>query len=1004
MAYYGERIHEEAAIELLKGLGYTHLSGRDVLRSSSSEVLMISELRNALARINPHLPQEQIAAEILNIKDNQDFYKFLKQGVPVEYQYQGETRYGSADLIDWENPANNSFHVVNQLTITGKNESKRPDVILYVNGLPLVVFELKSPSKNDTSLIVQAYEQLQDYQNKIPQLFLFNAFCVIDDGVQSRVGTTSSDFSRFVPWSSLDGEIQVRSKLETIIQGMCEPARLLDLIRDFTFYVKDKRYSFKILAGWHQYFAVKKALPATEKALHGDHKIGVLWHTQGSGKSFTMAMYVALLARDMKNPTIVVLTDRNDLDEQLYTTFSNAKDHLNNSIVQAESSSELRELLSSTKSGGIFFTTVHKFIGEDRGLIECLSERQDIIVIADEAHRSHYGAGLQVKIADGVAQESYSFAKQVRTALPNASFIGFTGTPIEELDKSTKEVFGENIHVYGLAQSVQDGMTVGISYNNRAAKLSLKEDVLQNIDALYDDALQNNAPIENIEKSKKELSRSRLLYEHPSRLTAIAKDIVAHFETRPQQELKGMVVCSSRDAASQLYNEILKQKPQWEDEVHVVVTSAEDDTPELKRFQTTKTQRDDLALNFKDPHHKFKLAIVVDMWLTGFDVPCLGVMYLDKELEKHNLMQTIARVNRTYPDKQGGLICDYRGIFTKLQEALRIYSNSDQEYFEDYDTIVSRLHTLIEQMKDFFFGIITLDDFLDNSKSSEAFQVALDYLEGVLLQKDEKYREYRRISSKINGCFKICYNNVDKNIEKIVAFLLEINRHLNKMSNMGEYSTVSLNAEVEKLVRRAIEAGDIENILVLGQNTNSGVNILNEDILKRIANIPQKNIAIKTIENLLNDQLTQMRRINITNSKKYSELLRSILLQYENKSLTSAEVLTALMDVTGEIMAEDDRAQKMNMSQEEYAFYCAIHGEDLSRLDDFGPEVLRNLCHELVETVRSSKTIDWSKKDSVRAGMRIAIRRLLKKYKYPPDDIVNATDEILKQAEEQEII
>ncbi len=770
-------------------------------------------------------------------------------------------------------------------------------------------------------------------------------------------------------------------------------------MRDFVFYVDNNKT--KILSGWHQYFAIKKAIPATEKALTTDHKIGVLWHTQGSGKSYTMVMYSSILARDLNNPTIVILTDRNDLDDQLFQTFSNA--NLNNTITQAESSSHLREILNYTQSGGIIFSTLHKFTGENGGLIPVLSTRDDIIVIADEAHRSHYGNNITLNIdSDGTQSQTYSFARQVRTALPNASFIGFTGTPIEELDKSTKDVFGENIHVYGLAQSIKDGMTVKISYYNKAVKLHLNDPILQEIDEVYEQALNDGASVENVEKSKQELSKTRILYEDPARLALMAKDLVQHFESRLQKELKGMIVCSSRDAASILYDCILKERPNWENKVNAIMTSAETDTESLKRFKTTKFQREELAKNFKDPNHEFNLAIVVDMWLTGFDVPCLGVMYLDKDLEKHNLMQTIARVNRVYPDKDGGLICDYRGIFTKLQEALRIYSNDDRECFDDYESVLNQLKTLLEKMSDFLYGVVDLDDFLDDNKSSNTFFKALDYIEGLFLTGDEKYIYYKSLSSKINQCFKICYNQVDRNNEIIIAFLIALNKKLNKLSNLGEYSTISLNKKVEDLIIRVIEADDVENILSLADE-GFGVDVLSSAMLDKISKLPQKNIAIKTLERLLDDKINTTKKINLSVSKKYSEKLRSILLGYENKNLTSSEVLQALLDMSDEWGAEEEYAKSKGLSSEEYAFYCAIKGETVETLLG-GVDVLQKICHELVSTVQQSKTLDWHKKESIQAEMRRKIKRLLNYYKYPPDDIEDATTEIIKQAEEQEVI
>ncbi|MGL4393626.1 MAG: type I restriction endonuclease subunit R [Brevinema sp.] len=1004
--YHGERIHEEKAIEKLKGLGYEHLIGKNFERTSSSEVILRPILRQALENINPHLTNFNEISALFDLKEyeNERFIDFLKNGIPVSNYQKGETYYSKMKLVDWDNVQNNIFQVVNQLTITGSNNTqRRPDLILYVNGIPLVVFELKTPAKNKAELMVQAFEQLEEYKKSIPQLFTYNAFCVIDDGIQSRIGTTTSDFSRFVPWSSLDGINRISSNLDTIINGICEPSRILDVIKDFLFYTNDSKHPVKILAAWHQYFAVKTALPATKKAINGDRRIGVLWHTQGSGKSFTMVMYSALLARYLGNPTIIILTDRNDLDEQLYTTFSQSQNHLNNSIYQVKSASDLREKLAN-HHGGIVFSTLQKFTGEERSLIEVLSEREDIVVIADEAHRSHYGSGLQLSLDDDLeVKESYSFARQVRTALPNASFIGFTGTPVEETDKSTRNVFGDNLHVYGLAKAVEDGMTVSISYKNAIARLKLHNHLLAEIDELYQTALNNGAPEDNINKSKREFSRLRVLYEQEDRLKLIAQDIVENFDTRPQQELKGMIVCSSRQAASILFDQILTIKPDWKDNLKVVMTSNEEDSLELQRFKTSRIERDKLATDFKDPKNPFNLVIVVDMWLTGFDVPCLGYMYLDKELEKHNLMQTIARVNRVYPNKTSGLILDYRGIFSKLQEALRIYSDSDREYFNSYEDVLNQLKTFLEKMRDFFFGVLDLNDFLDKDKRLGAFVTALDYLQGLSLQADEKYIYYKNLSRKINSCFKICYNEIHKNNpdeEVIVAFLQELSRKINKLNQSSEYSIISLNKSVESLLLKTIEATDLEDILSL-VNQSSTIDLLDPTTLNKIMAIPQKNVAIKIMEKILDDHISVTRKTNFSLSKKYSEMLQTIMRQYENKSLTSLEVLQGTLDLAQEIVYDQDNYRKLGLTSEEYAFYCAIYDKKVE--DILSTDVLKDLCHKLVEQVRNSKSIDWKLKGSVRARMQLAIKKLLREYNYPPDGVEDATDKIIKEAEEQEI-
>ena len=1014
MIKYTENVYEKDIIKKFEEIGYTHLKGKDLFRESSAEVLNIDILQKSLYLINAHIPPRSIDEVVQKLRNlvphpssNRDFLSWVRAGIPISYQDRsGETINDFVNLFDWQNISNNIFHIVDQLSIRGPQEIRRPDLIIYINGLPLFVFELKSPSKKDLNLHIEAFNQLKDYKHHIPRLFIYNAILAINDGLSTRVGSSTADLSRFMPWSSIDGMEQIPSRIETVIEGMCQPERLLDLIRDFIFYTKDKK-PIKIVASWHQYFSVKKALPATDIAINGDKKIGVLWHTQGSGKSFTMVMYANQLTKYLNNPTILVLTDRNDLDNQLYKTFSETISYLNNSIEQASSSNDLKEKLHR-QSGGIIFSTVQKFTGDDRGLMDCLSERDDIIVIVDEAHRSHYGMDIkaQADLEKKTIEYGYSFSKQVRTALPNASFIGFTGTPIEEKDKSTRDIFGNNIHVYGLTQSVKDGMTTKITYHNRIARLRLNDPILAAIDNIYTEAEEAGASIETISKSQKELAKSNILYESGQRLDIITKDIVQHFDTRPQSELKGMIVCSSRQAASAIYDVILKEKPNWHDNVKVMMTVLESDAAELQRFKYSKTQKSELDRQFKDPEDPFNLVIVVDMWLTGFDVPCLGVMYIDKELDKHNLMQTIARVNRIYPDKEYGLIYDYRGIFSNLQEALKMYAYEDtltadiqtKENFITNEDLLGQFHTCLEKIGDFFYGIIEIKDLLLSNVSADSFYKALDFLEGLYLQNDERFFYFRKLSFQLNATYKMCHQLISDENGKVTSLIVTLNTAVSKSMNLGFFSTVSLNNTIKKLLPQVVFSNEVDNVLTLLDS--EGVNILDPEILEKISKLPHKNISIKMLDNIITDKITQIKKTNLVLSEKYSEKLYSILQKYENKSITSNEILNELIQIAKEISNETNIAKTLKLTDEEYAFYCAI--ADKKHSEFLTTEILCDIAHELVKIVQSSKTIDWHKKGSARAKMRLAIKRLLKDHKYPPDEENDATEMIIKQAEEQE--
>ena len=1016
---YTEKDHEERAIQTFVSIGYSHIKGSNFNRLTTQQVLNTDALRESLCNINKNIPHSAIreAMETLenlesHPKSNVDFINWLRNGIPTSYvDNNGETHHDFINIIDFDNIENNIFNIVDQLTITGfDNETRRPDLIVYINGLPIIVFELKSPSRIQSDLHVEAFNQLDEYKRVIPQLFIYNAILAIDDGLHTRIGSSTSDFSRFVPWSSIDGKTSSRSTLNNVICGICDKKHIIEILRDFVFYVYDGKTPIKILASWHQFFAVKNSLIRTEQAIKSDKRIGVVWHTQGSGKSYTMLIYSSILARDLKNPTIVVITDRNDLDEQLYNTFSKAGNYLRNDAVQARSVKHLKELLNR-QSGGIIFSTLQKFRGDDDNkLIECLSSREDIIVIVDEAHRSHYGVDISTAVneKDKTIEQGYSFSKQVRTALPNASFIGFTGTPVEDKDKSTREVFGDNIHVYGLAQSVEDGMTTKITYYNRMARLKLNEPVLAQIDAIYGEALDSGTSIENIVKSQKEFSKLEILYENPERIDIIGKDIIKHFETRPDERLKGMIVVSSRKAAVIMYNTIIKERPNWIDNVFVLMTTIDTDTADLLTFKTSKEKRSELAEKFKDKDNSFNLAIVVDMWLTGFDVCCLGVMYIDKELERHNLMQTIARVNRVYPDKNSGLIYDYRGIFSKLQEALKMYSGEDQlnknskakDNILDYEEVENNFKTLLEQVSDFFFGIIDINDLFDKDKQSESFYKALDYLEGLYFQNDERIIYFRRLASSINFAYKICRQTIAEKNQVLASSIVALNSSLSKSVNSGEYSTASLNKKIKNLVANTVMTKTVEDVLSMIDCPN-GIDILNPDILSKITGIQHKNISIKAITSLLSDKINTTKKSNFAMSVEYSDRLREILQRYENKSLNSGEVITELLDLAKEFASEDDKAKSLGLSKEEYAFYYAIADKNIEEV--LTTDVLASMAQDLVSIVRKSKTLDWSNKESVRAKMRIAIKKLLKTYKYPPEGQDDATDKIIAQAEDQEV-
>lgn len=997
-----ENTLEQVIITELRKNGYEYFYGPDINRDYH-EVILRDSFEAAMFKINQGIKTDMVEEAYKSIKNlgllkledmNAAFHKYLIEGVPVNYRVSGELRTYTVKLIDFAEPERNEFYVVNQYTVI-EYKNKRPDVLVFVNGIPLVLFELKNIT-NEEITIENSYKQVKNYQMDIPSLFYYNAFNVISDGLDTRMGTITSDFTRYMVWKSENGEKPEEGGLNyfsVLLNGVFPKARLLDLIRNFIVFQNSKGRTIKIIAGYHQYFAVRKAVERTRNALEEhSRKVGVVWHTQGSGKSLSMVFYTGCIVSnpEFNNPTIVVLTDRNDLDNQLFDTFcSSSKLLLRQTPKQARSREHLKELLR-VKAGGIIFTTIQKF--EESS--EVLSERSNIIFMADEAHRSQYG--LDGKLDRETGEWKYGMAKYMRDSLPNATFIGFTGTPIDFDDRSTVEVFGEYIDIYDMTQAVEDGATVPIYYENRTAKIKLNEELLKKIDAEYE-KMAGEASETAIEKSKSDLSTIEAIIGSKERLSLLADDMIAHYEDR-QYVLTGkaMIVCMSRRIAINLYRIILEKRPEWKQKVKVVLTSSNQDDEDWHDIIGNKAYRDGLMLEFKDDTSEFKIAIVVDMWLTGFDVPSMATMYIDKPMKGHNLMQAIARVNRVYRDKEAGLIVDYIGMAAELKSALSQYTKRDQDKIPDLGQALSIAIEKLEIMRDMFYGFDYSDFFgVDDSVRLAVIANGVNFSLG--MEEDEQ-KSFIREATALSQAETLCRSMLDARIKQEIEFFKCVKAGICKTAGRMGITTNEINARIMKLLEQAIEQDGVYNIFAEAGKKNPEISILSEEYMEKIRRMKHKNIAAEMLRKLLEDNIRVFAKTGVVKSQLFSEKMQKLLKMYNNRLITSAEVIEELLNLSKEMTEAYKAGDEKGLSVEELAFYDALVSdpEVLRKMHD---KVLIEMAQELTELIRRSRTVDWDKKESARAYMRTQVKHLLRKYKYPPEKAKGAVDIVIKQAE-----
>ena len=1030
---------EKLAIDFLKEQGFQYFFGPDVapdgvqpLRTSYGEVLLSDKLREAINRLNPDIPtpvREDALNQIKRIHSeqlivgNENFHKTLIEGVKVSVRKGSESRGDSVRLIDFQNPENNEYYAVNQFTVIEDGHNHRPDIVLFINGLPLVVIELKNP-RDEKATIQSAYKQLQTYKKYIPSLFTYNSILVISDGLEAKAGSLSSGMDRFMAWKSIDGKQEVQrtvNQMETLIKGMLNKKTLLDLVRHFIVFEKTKKENLKTeityieiikkLAAYHQYYATNKALESVIQASSesGSRKGGVIWHTQGSGKSLTMVFSAGKVVQVLNNPTIVVITDRNDLDNQLFDTFAASKSLLRQEPVQAKNRENLKELLK-VASGGIVFTTIQKFHPENGNVYEKLSDRKNIVVIADEAHRSQYGFKAKTiddKDEDGntVGQKTvYGFAKYMRDALPHATYLGFTGTPIEGTDKNTPAVFGSYVDVYDIAQAVEDKATVPISYESRLAKVELSQKGKQLIEDLDQELKEEE--LSETQKSKAKMTQLEAIIGSEDRTKYIAKDIVTHFEKRQFVfNGKGMIVTMSRRIAANLYNEIIKLRPEWHKKdldkgnIKIVMTASSSDGPELFKHHTSKEQRRQLADRMKDPENDLHLAIVVDMWLTGFNVPCLHTLYIDKPMQGHNLMQAIARVNRVYKDKPGGLVVDYLGIASDLKKALSFYSSSGGkgEPAVSQEKAVSLMLEKLEIVSQMFHGFDYKQYF--TSDTAKKLSLILEAEEHILNLEEGRKRFIDQVTA-LSKAFALSIPH-EKAIEvkDEVAFFQAVKARLVKFTGTEEgKADVEIETMIRQVIDEALVSHKVIDVFSAAGIKKPDISILSDEFLLEVKNMKHQNIAIETLKKLLNDEIKGRAKRNIVQGKTLMEMLEDSIKRYHNKVITAVEVIEELIGIAKNIKSVDEEPKTMNLSNEEYAFYTAVANNESAR-ELMEKEQLRELAVALTDKVRKNASIDWQIKESVRAKIRVMVKRTLREYGYPPDMEKLATDNVLKQAE-----
>ena len=985
-------------MELFQSLGYSHYYGPDVERDYKNPLFKL-DLDN-LYRINSSLNRNAVDKAIEIIEDfgigsledkNNKFMDYLQNGINVNYWDDGKEESTYVKLIDYDNLDNNLFTVINQWTVVDK-ETKIPDVVVFVNGFPLVVCELKSPSRDDTDTS-EAYTQLKKYMQVIPVLFNYNAFCVMSDMSISKAGTITANEDRFMEWKTTDGSYESTqwADFTTFFEGIFERNRFIDILKNFITFSNDSTNKVKILGAYHQYFAVNKAVNSTIKAIESDHKAGVFWHTQGSGKSLSMVFYVNKLQQVLESPTFVVITDRNDLDDQLFSQFSKCSDFLRQTPKQAKNMKDLKDLLNDRKANGIFFSTMQKFDDYD----ESLTDREDVIVISDEAHRSQYG--LEETVDPRTGEIKIGAARRIRNALPNATYIGFTGTPISKSDKSTREVFGNYIDIYDMTQSVEDGATVPISYESRIAEIQLDDTILDLIDDKYWE-LRQQAEEYNIERSKRELSKMESLLGAPEVIDDISKDIVHHYEENRANELTGkaMIVAYSRPIAIKMYKKILELRPDWDEKVKVVMSGSNKDPEEWHEIIGDKTYKKELENKFKDDEDPMKIAIVVDMWLTGFDVPSLATMYIYKPMKGHNLMQAIARVNRVFKGKEGGLIVDYIGIASELKKAMSEYTERDNKNYGDMDVdkiAYPRFQEKLEVCRDLFHGFDYSKFFGDSDlERSKIISSGVNFMEDI--SREDTKKNYLKEALLLKKWLSLCRSRSKEKERFEAAFFEAVRTVLVKVSSKDTLSLPEINKQITELLNQSIKSTGVINVI----NVSNEVSLFDPEFLDKVRAMESSNLTISLLEKLLNDQIKGYTRTNIVKSEEFSDLLKQTMNSYVNGHITNDEVIEELIKIARLLRDADKEGEKLGLTEEELAFYNAIAlPENIHNFYD--DETLIKITQELTESLRRNRTIDWQKKESARANMRRTVKRLLKKYKYPPEDMDFALEKVIAQCE-----
>ena len=1007
---FTEADYENSVLDLFREMNYDYVYGPNIERNLRSP-LYDDILEESLYRINPNCNDKAIIDALYKLRNfenvdlvtkNKVFMDYLQNGIPVKYQENGEETSTIVYLVDYEHVENNSFIVANQWTFI-ENSNKRPDILIFLNGMPIILIELKSPSREETNSS-EAYRQIRNYMKEIPSMFIYNAICVLSDQLISKAGTITSGENRYMEWKTVDGNYEDTqyASFDTFFLGMFEKSRLLDIIKNFICFSNDGKQDIKILAAYHQYFAVNKAIKSTIRATETDGKAGVFWHTQGSGKSLSMVFYAHLLQEALNSPTIVVITDRNDLDNQLYGQFVKCMDFLRQKPEHARSREHLKEWLGGRKTNGIIFTTMQKF----EESFDVLSDRRNIIVIADEAHRSQYGLKEKVKITiNDQGQEEATLkmgiARTIRNSLPNASYIGFTGTPISMKDKSTREVFGNYIDIYDMTQAVEDGATRPVFYESRVIKLKLNEETIHLIDQEYELMSESSSEIV-IEKSKKQLARMEAVLGADETLDSLVSDIIDHYENNREYLLTGkaMIVAYSRPIALKIYHKILNMRPEWKEKVAVVMTSSNKDPEEWRDIIGNKSHKEELAKKFKDDDDPLKIAIVVDMWLTGFDVPSLSTMYIYKPMKGHNLMQAIARVNRVYKEKEGGLIVDYIGIAGALKRAMNDYTARDRKRYGDPDIGKVAYPKFLEKLeicRDIFYDFdYYLFEHGTNLERAKTISGGVNFIIEPSKQEDKDI--FIKEAYDLKQALSLCSSLVEEHLRIEAAFFESVRVLVLRLNDNGKVKSIFLpemNERINELLKHSIKSDGVINLF---SDIHEEFSIFDTRFLDEVSKMKEKNLALELLKKLIADQLHIYRRTNVVKSEKFSDIIQRTINSYLNGMLSNEEVIQELMNLAKQIKQAKEAGNQLGLTDEEMAFYDALTKPEAIH-DFYHNDELINLTKELTETLRKSKTVDWQKKKSARARMRMIVKKLLKKYKYPPEGMEDALQTVMTQCE-----